>query len=161
MDYSVTVTFSRLPFFLGGRSCLERCPLRGDCNTGQWETHLQMRNKEVCFAYQLLTIRRVAFGCGLWFCRSLPSYGSRVMDPCPRNNNVILTGAFAWPLKTAASSRWHICFCMNRDHLTTSEAWVKVIWALQETWKFHDIIQHSSNDVCYWLIIEEQWFRFN
>lgn len=61
-------------------------PLRGDCNTGQWETHLQMRNKEVCFAYQLLTTSWLAFGCCccLWFWRCMPSYGSRVMDPFPR-----------------------------------------------------------------------------
>lgn len=59
-------------------------PLRGYCNTGQWETHLQMRNKEFCFAYQLLTTSWVAFGCCLWFCRCMPSYGSMVTDPFPR-----------------------------------------------------------------------------
>lgn len=72
-------------------------PLRGDCNKGQWETHLQMRNKEVCFAYQLLTTSRVAFGCCcLWFCRCMPSNGSRVMDPFPRKLHWnILTVTFA------------------------------------------------------------------
>ena len=70
--------------------------LSGDCNTGQWETQLQTRNKEVCFAYQLLTTSRVAFGCCcLWFCRCMPSCGSRVMDPFPRKLHWnILTATF-------------------------------------------------------------------
>ena len=84
-------------FVLWGKSCLGyHLPLRGDCKTGQRETHLQMRNKEVCFAYQLLTTSRVAFGCCLWFCRCLPSNGSRVMDPFPRKLHWnILTVTFA------------------------------------------------------------------
>ena len=97
-------TFSWPPFFPfvhWGKSCLEYHALSEDCNTGQWETHLQMRNKEVCFAYQLLTIGRVektlAFGCCcLWFCRCMPSNGSRVMDPFPRKLHWnILTVTFA------------------------------------------------------------------
>lgn len=92
--HSVDLLFS---FVLWGKSCLEYHPLGGDCNTGQWETHLQMRNKEVCFAYQLLTTSRVAFGCCcLWFCRCMPSNGSRVMDPFPRKLHWnILTVTFA------------------------------------------------------------------
>lgn len=70
--------------------------LRGDCNTAQWETHLQVRNKEVCFAYQLLTTSRVAFGCCLWFCRCMPPCGSMVMGPFPRKLHWnILTVTFA------------------------------------------------------------------
>lgn len=69
---------------------------RVDCNTAQWETHLQVRNKEVCFAYQLLTTSRVAFGCCLWYCRCMPSCGSMVMGPFPRKLHWnILTVTFA------------------------------------------------------------------
>lgn len=68
-----------------GKSCLEYQPFSGDCMTGQWETHLQRRNKEGCFAYQLLTTSRGVFACCcLWFCRCMPSNSSRVMDPFPR-----------------------------------------------------------------------------
>lgn len=93
--------------------------LSGDCNTGQWETHLQMRNKEVCFAYQLLTSGRVAFGCCcLWFCRWMPSNGSRVMGPFPRKLHWnILTVTFAWPLKTVASSWKYILHSQNKNEL--------------------------------------------
>lgn len=107
--HSVDLHFS---FVHGGKNCLEyHPPLRVDCNTGQWETHLQMRNKEVCFAYQLLTTSRLAFGCScLWFCRCMPSNGSMVMDPFPRKLHWnILTVTFAQRLKTVASSCWHMC----------------------------------------------------
>lgn len=74
--------------------------LRGDCNTAQWETHLQVRNKEVCFAYQLLATSRVAFGCCHWFCRCMPSCGSMVMRPFPRKLHWnILTVTFVLLLK--------------------------------------------------------------
>lgn len=74
--------------------------LRGDCNTAQWETHSQVRNKEGCFAYQLLTTSRVAYGCCLWFCRCMPSCGSMVMGPFPRKLHWnILTVTFASLLK--------------------------------------------------------------
>lgn len=74
-------------------------PLWGETNTGQLETHLQMRNKEVCFAYQLLSTSRLAFGCCccLWFCRCMPSKALGVMDPFPRKRHWnILTVTFAW-----------------------------------------------------------------
>lgn len=119
-----------------GKSCLGYHPLRGDCNTGQWETHLLMRNKEVCFAYQLLTTSRVAFGCCcLWFCRCMPSNDSRVMDPFPRRLHWnILTVTFAKPLKTAASSCWHICVKKNSSHLTI-EHLQRLTYACREYFK--------------------------
>lgn len=60
------------------------------------EKLIQVRNKEGCFAYQLLTTSRAAFGCCLWFCRCMPSCGSMVMDPFPRKLHWnILTVTFA------------------------------------------------------------------
>lgn len=58
MKRLIQLTILSVPW---GKSRLEYQLFSGDCNTGQWESHLQMRNKEVCFAYQLLTIGRVAF----------------------------------------------------------------------------------------------------
>lgn len=55
-------------FFLWGKSCLECHPLlRGDCNTGQWETHLQWETKRFalltsCWLPVELHLVVVAFG---------------------------------------------------------------------------------------------------
>lgn len=88
------------------------------------ETHWQMRNKKVCFAYQLLTISRVektlAFGCCcLWLCRCKPSYFDfMLMGPFPLRENYTVT-----------FGQWHLPY----PHLTVltvgSTFMVRIIWS--------------------------------
>lgn len=87
----------------------------------RWET-------KVCFAYQLMTIGRVVFACCLWFCRCMPSNGSRVMDPFPKGTTLEHFDSNIFPILQTVSSWKHISLIF---HSTPSYSTNRLTYVLQ------------------------------